>query len=51
MRKVRDFAAFVRQSEPGVNLRLMRGGGLRGPYTHSAMVKEWCALGDTARGR
>src|SRR5436190_7580944 len=27
-----DFAAFVRYSEPGVNLRLMRGGRLRGRY-------------------
>ena len=25
-----DFAAFVRYSEPGVNLRLMRGGRLQG---------------------
>ena len=29
-----DFAAFVRYSEPGVNLRLMRGGRLRGRYPH-----------------
>jgi hypothetical protein len=29
-----DFGAFVRYSEPGVNLRLMRGGRLRGRYPH-----------------
>src|SRR5436190_21985029 len=29
-----DFAAFVRYSEPGVNLRLMRGGRLQGRYSH-----------------
>jgi len=29
-----DFAAFVRYSEPGVNLRLMRGGRLHGHYPH-----------------
>ena len=29
-----DFAAFVRYSAPGVNLRLMRGGRLRGRYPH-----------------
>src|SRR2546423_5166773 len=29
-----DFAAFVRYSEPGVNLRLHRGGRLRGRYPH-----------------
>src|SRR2546430_8525993 len=29
-----DFAAFVRYSEPVVNLRLMRGGRLRGRYPH-----------------
>jgi hypothetical protein len=29
-----DFAAFVRYSEPGVNLRLMRGGRLQGRYPH-----------------
>ena len=29
-----DFAAFVRYSEPGVNLRLMRGRRLRGRYPH-----------------
>lgn len=29
-----DFAAFVRYGEPGVNLRLMRGGRLRGRYPH-----------------
>ena len=29
-----DFAAFVRYSAPGVNLRLMRGGRLRGRYAH-----------------
>ena len=29
-----DFAAFVRYSEPGVNLRLMRGGRLHGRYPH-----------------
>jgi hypothetical protein len=68
-----DFGAFVRYSEPGVNLRLHRGGRLRGHYPHlegtvakrmriadvrqasaraaelSSMVKEWCALGATAR--
>src|SRR5437763_16436755 len=32
--KTGDFAAFVRYSEPGVNLRLMRGGRLRGRYPH-----------------
>jgi hypothetical protein len=70
-----DFAAFVRYSEPGVNLRLMRGGRLGGRYPHlegaavkrmrvadvreararagelRSMVKEWCALGDAAKGR
>jgi hypothetical protein len=29
-----DFAAFVRYSEPGVNLRLHRGRRLRGQYPH-----------------
>src|SRR5438128_7016247 len=29
-----DFAAFVRYSEPGVNLRLHRGSRLRGRYPH-----------------
>src|SRR5256886_17351361 len=29
-----DFAAFVRYSEPGVNLRLHRGGRLRGRDPH-----------------
>ena len=29
-----DFAAFVRYGEPGVNLRLHRGGRLRGRYPH-----------------
>jgi hypothetical protein len=29
-----DFAAFVRYREPGVNLRLMRGGRLQGLYPH-----------------
>src|SRR3989449_2941556 len=29
-----DFAAFVRYSAPGVNLRLMRGRRLRGRYPH-----------------
>ncbi|MGH2473304.1 MAG: hypothetical protein ACRDG6_13105 [Candidatus Limnocylindria bacterium] len=29
-----DFAAFVRYREPGVNLRLTRGGRLRGRYPH-----------------
>jgi hypothetical protein len=29
-----DFAAFVRYSEAGVNLRLMRGGRLHGRYPH-----------------
>ena len=29
-----DFAAFVRYSEPGVNLRLMRGCRLQGRYPH-----------------
>src|SRR2546425_11944000 len=29
-----DFAAFVRYSEPGVNLRLMRGRRLQGRYPH-----------------
>ncbi len=29
-----DFAAFVRYREPGVNLRLHRGGRLRGRYPH-----------------
>jgi hypothetical protein len=32
--KTGDFAAFVRYSEPGVNLRLMRGRRLRGRYPH-----------------
>jgi hypothetical protein len=37
-----DFAAFVRYSEPGVNLRLHRGGRLRGRYPHleGATVKR-----------
>ena len=70
-----DFGAFVRYSEPGVNLRLHRGGRLRGRYPHlegttakrmriadlaeararaselRSMVKEWCALGDTAKAK
>lgn len=29
-----DFGAFVRYREPGVNLRLHRGGRLRGRYPH-----------------
>ena len=29
-----DFGAFVRYSEPGVNLRLHRGGRLSGRYPH-----------------
>jgi hypothetical protein len=29
-----DFGAFVRYSEPGVNLRLHRGGRLTGRYPH-----------------
>jgi hypothetical protein len=29
-----DFAAFVRYREPGVNLRLHRGGRLKGRYRH-----------------
>jgi hypothetical protein len=29
-----DFAAFVRYSEPGVNLRIHRGRRLRGRYPH-----------------
>jgi len=33
-RKSGDFAAFVRYTEPGVNLRLMRGGRLQGRYPH-----------------
>jgi hypothetical protein len=33
-RKSGDFVAFVRYSEPGVNLRLMRGGRLQGRYPH-----------------
>ena len=33
-RKSGDFAAFVRYREPGVNLRLMRGGRLQGRYAH-----------------
>jgi hypothetical protein len=69
-----DFAAFVPYNEPGVNLRLMRSGRLRGRYPHlegaavkrmriadvraaqaraselRSMVKEWCALGDAAKG-
>src|SRR5207248_9712664 len=37
-----DFAAFVRYSESGVNLRLMRGRRLRGRYPHleGATVKR-----------
>ena len=37
-----DFAAFVRCSEPGVNLRLMRGRRLHGRYPHleGATVKR-----------
>ena len=37
-----DFAAFVRYREPGVNLRLMRGGRLSGRYPHleGATVKR-----------
>ncbi len=37
-----DFAAFVRYSEPGVNLRLMRGRRLHGRYPHleGATVKR-----------
>ena len=29
-----DFANFVKVSEPGVNLMLMRGGRLKGSYPH-----------------
>ena len=32
--KTGDFAAFVRYREPGVNLRLHRGGRLVGRYPH-----------------
>ena len=32
--KTGDFGAFVRYSEPGVNLRLHRGRRLRGRYPH-----------------
>jgi hypothetical protein len=44
-----DFAAFVRYSEPGVNLRLHRGGRLRGRYPHleGATVKR-IRIADTA---
>ena len=37
-----DFGAFVRYSEPGVNLRLHRGGRLHGRYPHlkGAVVKR-----------
>ncbi|MDQ2912529.1 MAG: DUF1801 domain-containing protein [Chloroflexota bacterium] len=37
-----DFAAFVRYSDPGVNLRLMRGRHLHGRYPHleGATVKR-----------
>ena len=37
-----DFAAFVQYSEPGVNLRLMRGRRLHGRYLHleGATVKR-----------
>jgi hypothetical protein len=40
--KTGDFAAFVRYSESGVNLRLMRGRRLRGRYPHleGATVKR-----------
>lgn len=68
-----DFGAFVRYSQPGVDLRLHRGGRLHGRYPHlegskvrririadereararaselTAMVREWCALGEAAQ--
>ena len=47
-----DFAAFVRYREPGVNLRLMRGGRLRGRYPHleGAAVKRM-RIADAAKAR
>src|SRR6266567_3354981 len=47
-----DFAAFVRYSEPGVNLRLMRGRRLRGryPHLHGATVKRM-RIADAAEAR
>ena len=47
-----DFAAFVRYSEPGVNLRLMRGRRLRGRYPHleGAAVKR-IRIADASQAR
>ena len=49
-----DFAAFVRYSEPGVNLRLMRGQRLRGRYPHlegTAVKRVRIADASQARAR
>jgi hypothetical protein len=47
-----DFAAFVRYSEPGVNLRLHRGGRLRGRYPHLEGAKaKRIRIADVAEAR
>jgi hypothetical protein len=47
-----DFAAFVRYSEPGVNLRLHRGGRLRGRYPHLEGAKtKRMRIADVAEAR
>src|SRR5438552_6780577 len=47
-----DFAAFVRYSEPGVNLRLHRGGRLRGRYPHLEGAKaKRMRIADVAAAR
>ena len=50
--KTGDFAAFVRYSEPGVNLRLHRGGRLRGRYPHlEGTVVKRMRIADLAEAR
>src|SRR5438094_4584854 len=50
--KTGDFAAFVRYREPGVNLRLHRGGRLLGRYPHleGGVVKR-IRIADVAEAR
>jgi hypothetical protein len=48
--KAGDFAAFVRYKENGVNLRLHRGGRLRGRYPHlEGTVAKRIRIADTAQ--
>lgn len=47
-----DFGAFVRYSEPGVNLRLHRGSRLRGDYPHlEGGVVRRMRIADAAEAR